>query len=227
MSGASVLFVHGAHFSGWCWMPVIERLARKGIDAAAVELPFVSFADDVSHLRAEVHQRKQHGKLTLVSTSYSGITAAAAGHEADHLMFVAARMPQVNESQSALSPTWGNPEFRACMQPDEHGVMHLLPGAQEFLFHRSPQPLASMAMQRRRTMRSEIPVEPISDPAWIGKPSSYVVCSDDRAVRVDRQRERAALATWSTEIDCDHSPFFSAPDELADFIVTTHTQACL
>jgi hypothetical protein len=113
------------------------------------------------------------------------------------------------------------------MQPDEHGVMHLLPGAQEFLFHRSPQPLASMAMQRRRTMRSEIPVEPISDPAWIGKPSSYVVCSDDRAVRVDRQRERAALATWSTEIDCDHSPFFSAPDELTDFIVTTHTRACL
>lgn len=227
MSGASVLFVHGAHFSGWCWLPVIERLAQRGVHASAVELPFVSFADDVDYLRTVVRQHKQNGKLTLVSTSYSGITAAAGGHEADHLMFVAARMPQVDESQSALSSTWGNPEFRACMQPDEQGVMHLTSGAQGFLFHRSPQSLASMAMERRRPMRSGIPVEPIADPAWIGKPSSYVVCSDDRAVRVDRQRERAALTTWSTEIDCDHSPFFSAPGELTDFIVATHTQACL
>lgn len=226
MSSASVVLVHGAHFSGWCWLPVIERLAARGIDATTVELPFTSFDDDVSYLREAIAKQKAKGRVSLVSTSYSGITAAAAGHEADHLLFVAARMPLAGESQSALSATWGNPAFRACMQTDTQGTTRLAAEAAEFLFNRTPKPLAELAMAYRREMRSGIPTEPINEPAWIGKPTSYVVCLDDQAVRLDRQRERAALATWSIEIDTDHSPFFSAPDELADFIALTHEKAC-
>ena len=33
---------------------------------------------------------------------------------------------------------------------------------------------------------------------------------------------RAGWAKHSIEIDCDHSPFFSAPDALAEFIAETH-----
>jgi pimeloyl-ACP methyl ester carboxylesterase len=226
VSGSSVLFVHGAHFSGWCWSPVIERLDRHGVPSTAVELPFEGFASDVQYLRNEIAARKKHGRVTVVCTSYSGITATAAAHSADHIMYVAARMPKANESQAALSPTWGNPAFRVCMQPDEEGVMHLTAEANTYLFNRSPESLAALAMAYRRPMRSEIPAEPIVDPAWMDIPSSYVVCLDDQAVRVDRQRERAALATWSIEIDADHSPFFSAPDALANFIAETHEKAC-
>lgn len=226
MTASSIVFVHGAHFSGWCWLSVMERLVSRGIATHAVELPFTSFNDDVAYLQGQIHERKQHGKVTLVSTSYSGIAATAAGHEADHLVYVAARMPQAGESQAALSPNWGNPDFRACMQPDAQGTMHLTEAAGEFLFNRSPAALSDLAMRHRRSMRSEIPVAAIDEPAWLGKPSSYVVCLHDRAVRLDRQRERAALATWSTELEADHSPFFSAPDELAAFIATTHEQAC-
>lgn len=226
MSSASVVLVHGAHFSGWCWLPVIERLAAKGIDSLAVELPFTSFDDDVSYLRAAISKQKAKGRVSLVSTSYSGITAAAAGHDADHFVFVAARMPLAGESQAALSATWGNPAFRACMQTDDEGVARLSSDASEFLFNQTPKPLAELAMSYRREMRSGIPAEPINEPAWIGKPTSYVVCLHDQAVRLDRQRERAALATWSTEIDADHSPFFSAPDALTEFIALTHERAC-
>lgn len=225
-SGASVVLVHGAHFSGWCWLPVIERLARRGIHSHAVELPFSSFSDDVACLRSVIREQRTSGPVSLVSTSYSGITAAAAGHEAEHLVFVAARMPQTGESQSELSATWGNPAFRACMQTDSDGVTRLSADARRFLFNRTANPLAELAMSYRREMRSGIPSEPIDRPAWVGKPTSYVVCLDDQAVRVDRQRERAALATWSIEIDCDHSPFFSAPDALTDFIALTHEKTC-
>lgn len=226
MSGSSVVFVHGACFSGWCWLPVIERLAQRSIVSHAVELPFDSLAGDVEYLRRHIATMKNRGKVSVVSTSYSGITASLAGHDADHLLFVAARMPQPGESQTALSASWGNPAFRDCMKFDEHGAMTLSDDADHYLFNRSPRPMAEVAMAYRRSMCSEIPSEPIDNPAWLGKPSSYVVCTDDQAVRVDRQRERAALATWSTELDADHSPFFSAPDELADFIATTHLQAC-
>jgi hypothetical protein len=41
-------------------------------------------------------------------------------------------------------------------------------------------------------------------------------------VNLDQQRLRAGWAKHSVEIDCDHSPFFSAPDETARFIYDTH-----
>ncbi|MGO4750872.1 alpha/beta fold hydrolase, partial [Streptomyces sp. 2MCAF27] len=75
--------------------------------------------------------------------------------------------------------------------------------------------MAELAAQRWRPMTSRVPQPPIIEPAWMSAPSVYVVCTKDRTVRVEAQRECAAHATESIEIDCDHSPFFSAPDRLA------------
>ncbi len=77
-------------------------------------------------------------------------------------------------------------------------------------------------MQRLRPMTSMVPDGPIDDPAWTSVPSAYVVCADDRAVRPESQRERAALVGASVELDTDHSPFLSSPDALADFIADRH-----
>jgi pimeloyl-ACP methyl ester carboxylesterase len=221
MAGTSILFVHGSFFSGWTWVPVIERLSRHGVDCHAIELPFTSLADDVAVVKAKVSELSECG-VTVVSHSYTGITVSAAAQDAQHLVYVAARMPALGESQTELSPKWGNPEFRRCFNFGTDGEMSLTDDATEFLFHRSPESLSRLAMQYRRSMRSEIPAEPMENPAWITVPSSYVVCTDDKAVQLDQQRLRAGWAKHSAEIDCDHSPFFSAPDETADFILETH-----
>ena len=221
MAGTSILFVHGSFFSGWTWVPVIERLSRRGVNCHAIELPFTSLAADVAAVQTKVNELSEHG-VTVVSHSYTGITASAAAHNAQHLVYVAARMPALGESQTELSPKWGNPDFRRCFNFSNDGEMSLTDDATEFLFHRSPESLARLAMQYRRTMRSEIPAEPLENPAWLNIPSSYVVCTDDKAVQLDQQRLRAGWAKHSIEIDCDHSPFFSAPDETADFILETH-----
>jgi pimeloyl-ACP methyl ester carboxylesterase len=221
MAGTSILFVHGSFFSGWTWVPVIERLSRSGVNCHAIELPFTSLADDVALVQAKVNELSKQG-VTVVSHSYTGITVSAAAHNAQHLVYVAARMPALGESQTELSPQWGNPEFRRCFNFSSDGEMSLTDDATEFLFHRSPESLARLAMQYRRTMRSEIPAEPLDNPAWINIPSSYVVCTDDKAVQFDQQRLRASWAKHSVELDCDHSPFFSAPNETAEFILETH-----
>jgi len=221
MAGTSILFVHGSFFSGWTWVPVIERLSRHGVDCHAIELPFTSLADDVAAVKAKVSELSERG-VTVVSHSYTGITVSAAAQDAQHLVYVAARMPALGESQTELSPKWGNPEFRRCFNFGTDGEMSLTDDATEFLFHRSPASLSRLAMQYRRSMRSEIPAEPMENPAWITVPSSYVVCTDDKAVQLDQQRLRAGWAKHSVEIDCDHSPFFSAPDKTADFILETH-----
>lgn len=221
MAGSSILFVHGSFFSAWTWVPVIERLSRRGLECHALELPFTSLADDVAVLRSRVGELSEQG-VTVVSHSYTGITASAAAHAAQHMVFIAARMPASGESQTELSPRWGNPDFRSCLNVSDDGALSLTDDAADFLFHRSPASLARLAMAHRRSMRSEIPAEPMPDPAWLSVPSSYIVCTDDRAVQVGQQRLRASWARHSVELDTDHSPFFSAPDDTADFIHDTH-----
>lgn len=221
MAGTSILFVHGSFFSGWTWVPVIERLSRHGVNCHAIELPFTSLADDVAAVRQKVDELSDCG-VTVVSHSYTGITVSAAAHKAQHLVYIAARMPALGESQTELSSKWGNPDFRSCLNIASNGELSLTEGASEFLFHRSPESLARLAMQYRRPMRSEIPVEPMENPAWLTVPSSYVVCIDDRAVQLEQQRLRASWAKHSVEIDTDHSPFFSAPDDTASFLLETH-----
>ena len=223
MNDSSVLFVHGSFLPSLTWIPVIERLAQHGQDSHTIDLPFTSLADDVEALRNKISDlQKTYGAVSVVGHSYTGITVSAASHAAQHLVFVAARMPALGESQAAISPQWGNPEFRSCLNISADGELSLTEDAERFLFHRSPKALARLAMQHRRPMRSEIPVEPMESPAWLTVPSSYIVCTDDQAVQLDQQRMRAGWAKHSVEIDTDHSPFFSAPQATADFIFETH-----
>jgi hypothetical protein len=203
-------------------VPVIERLNAHDVDVNAIELPLASLGEDADVLRTAIAEASKIGPVTVVCHSYTGITAAVGGHGAQHIVHIAARMPAIGESQSELNKDWGNPEFRSCFEFAEDGTMSLTDGADAFLFNRSPHSLSQYAMNNRRSMKSEIPSVPIKDPAWKSMKSSYLVCTDDRAVKIEQQRMRAAWADFSIEMDCDHSPFFSAPKQTADFILETH-----
>ena len=222
MAESSIGLVHGSFFSSWTWVPVIERLNTHDVDVTAIELPLTSLAEDADVLRTAIAEASKIGPVTVVCHSYTGITAAVGGHGAQHVVHIAARMPAIGESQSELNKDWGNPEFRSCFEFAEDGTMSLTDGADAFLFNRSPHSLSQYAMNNRRSMKSEIPSVPIKDPAWKSMKSSYLVCTDDRAVKIEQQRMRAAWADFSIEMDCDHSPFFSAPKQTADFILETH-----
>ena len=217
---ATIVFVHGSFMTSDCWSPVIERLREFGITCRTIELPFTSLNDDVDVLRRAIHEAKLFGRTIVVCHSYSGITTSIAAHEADYLIYVAARVPQLGESQLGVSNQWGTKEFRACISSLENGASVLGSDAASLLFNRCPRDLVDAAVRRFRPMMSEIPAAPIENPAWMSVPSGYVVCTDDLAVNVDEQRRRAELLHDSIEIDCDHSPFYSAPDELSRAIVS-------
>ena len=222
---STVLFVHGAHLGGWCWLPVMERLAARGIRGEAIDLPFTGYDDDVRCVRAAVEAARAHGAVHVVSHSYAGLPVCAGGHLAAHLTFVASRMPLPGESPAAHSPDWVFEGFQRCMSTDDEGVTTVSKDVRSYFFHRSPASLADFAMDRLRPMRSAVPENPVADPAWWRVPSSYVVCADDRAVRPAAQRDRAARVGASIELDTDHSPFFSNPASLAEFIAAQHDAA--
>jgi hypothetical protein len=203
----------------------MDELARRGIASQAIDLPLTGYGDDVAAVRTAIgvaRARARGGAVHVVGHSYAGLPLAAAGHGADHLTFVAGRLPLPGESPATLTPRWGFPDFRACMRLGEDGVVRLSAGAGRFLFHRTNAALAGYALHHLRPMASTVPDAPLDDPAWRSVPSSYVVCADDRAVRPESQRERAALVGASIELDTDHSPFLSSAAPLADFIAEQH-----
>jgi hypothetical protein len=157
--------------------------------------------------------------VVVVSHSYSGLVAAAGGHGADRLIFVCARLPRPGQSPSALTPRWGFPEFTGGTVVLPDGWFGLSAAARRLLYSGTDAAQAESAMARLRPMRSRVPDDPISEPAWLQVPSSYVVCTGDQVVRPSQQRECAAMVERSIELDCDHSPFYSAPTQLADFIL--------
>ncbi|QNP68672.1 alpha/beta fold hydrolase [Streptomyces roseirectus] len=211
-----VLLVHGAHHGAWCWDEVTPRLRAAGLRARAVDLPLTSCADDTEAVRDAVAEGARHGPVLLVAHSYAGLPVSAGGHGADRLVYVAARMPRPGEPPADLD--WTDPAFRAALHEADDGTLTLLPSARDALYSRTPAPLADRAAARWRPMRSRVPAAPLTDPAWLAVPSAYVVCAADRTVRPEAQRACAAHAVARLELDCDHSPFYSAPGPLAAFL---------
>ena len=219
---STVLFVHGAHLHGWCWLLVMDHLVAEGIDCRSIDLPFTGYADDVACVRGAIASAAEDAAVHVVCHSYGGLPVAEAGHAAAHLTFIAGRLPEAGESPAAVTGEWGFPEFQACMQRGEDDVVHLSAAAGPLMFNRTRASLTALAMDRMRPMQSAVPDAVVADPAWRSVASSYVVCADDRAVRPDAQRARAALVGASIELDADHSPFFSRPRELAALIAERH-----
>jgi len=47
----NVVLVHGAYADGSCWIEVIQRSQRAGLNATAVQNPLTSLADDAAATR--------------------------------------------------------------------------------------------------------------------------------------------------------------------------------
>jgi hypothetical protein len=60
--------------------------------------------------------------------------------------------------------------------------------------------------------------ETVSDGAWHRIASTFVRCTDDRAVAINHQDLMAARCTHVTTIESDHSPFASAVKATADVL---------
>ncbi|HEV2309301.1 MAG TPA: alpha/beta fold hydrolase, partial [Acidimicrobiia bacterium] len=59
---------------------------------------------------------------------------------------------------------------------------------------------------------------PATRAAWRDVPSTYALCTEDRAVPRTLQRAFAARTNHVVEIPAGHSPFFSRPDLVASLL---------
>lgn len=236
-----VVFVHGALvFDGaWWWHRMVEPLAAFGLGSRAVELPSCVASPsasgeappgdmyaDADAVRAVLDEEDE--AVVLVGHSYGGmvITDAASGYEnVEHLVYLTSVMPVRGETLSSLG---GSREPGPWMDPHpEEGTMgikaELVPDAfmqdcdeeavAEALERLTRQPLAAFGQSPRAV-------------AWYEKPSTYVVCAEDRATPPEAQREYAKRAGKVVELPADHHPMLSRPDLLTRVLAEVTATPC-
>lgn len=222
---ATVVLVHGAWHGAWCWDLVVRRLNDAGVPNAVVDNPSVfllksTLHDDADNVRLVLDEID--GPVVLVGHSYGGavITDAGAHGAVEHLVYIAAFALDAGEScmENALVGSLDG-DLLAALRIEDDVLSLDVDGARTAFFDDCADDVAaaSVALLRPQSMAAMTGVP--RSIAWHEKPSTYVVCTEDRAVPADMQRSAAARATTVVDMPTSHSPFLSRPDLVADLLI--------
>ena len=164
--------------------------------------------------------------VVLCGHSYGGMVISQAATEARNvrrLIYLCAFMPAENQSladmdNGQLAP-WITKLADGRTLPD-------LTRAPELFFGDCDSATRTWAI---RQLRPQLPMpflERVARPAWRRIPSTYLVCTQDRAFPPELQRTVfAARATEVVELKSSHSPFLSQPARLAEVLAASLNEA--
>jgi pimeloyl-ACP methyl ester carboxylesterase len=221
---AEVVLVHGAWHGAWCWGLLRELLERRGIKIHAPDLKsggervqgLTDFYTDATAVRQLTDSID--APVILAGHSYGGmvVTEASAGSaNIKHLVMIATVMFDVDEVWKEITMP-----AREWLRATEDGnAIAILDKSRtsELFFNRCKPATAAWASSQLHTyMGIKAVSQRLTRAGWKEIPSTYVACTDDRAMEIRWQRRMAERATHSVELDSDHSPFLCMPDRVAE-----------
>jgi len=231
---ATVVLVHGAWHGAWCWGKVVDGLRAEGVPVVAIDLPgHGASPEPLGDLLADAAALRQTldglDDAVVCGHSYGGavVTEGAADHPAvRHLVFVASfpLAPGESCSESVTLPEPVDLSKLAAAIRDDGGVLTIDPDVAADAFYHDCSPadvelaLRSLGPQRRESLATKV-----RRASWADRPTTYAVCTEDRAVPVRLQRVLAERATEVVEWPTSHSPFLSRP-ELVTSLLTARAR---
>jgi pimeloyl-ACP methyl ester carboxylesterase len=232
---ATVVLVHGAWHGAWCWDRVVPLLREAGVPTVAVDLPghgtsIEPLGDLYTHIAFVRELLEQiDGPIVLCGHSYGGavITEAAAGVDGvRHLVYLCAIVPDVGETlgtvmADTVTAEVGRSELGRAMQTNDDGTLTLDLDASVPVFYAdcAEDDIAAAREQLGEHSGASFG-QPLRAAAWHDIPSTYVVCTEDRAISPAFQRALTTRTTSFVEWPVSHSPFFSRPDLVADLLTS-------
>lgn len=229
-----VVLVHGAWHGAWCWAALQAELDRSGVPSFAIDLPgHGASAEPLGDLHGDAATvasfiDRLGTEVVLVGHSYGGavITEAAlhTAHVGD-LVYLTAFVLDDGEAMTSVAVLADLPPDPEELLPrarsrGDNGTLvldpqaaipalygHCAPEVQQAAAARlCPQPIASF-------------VQPATGAPWRTIPSTYVRCTDDRAIAINHQDAMAARCSTVETLHTDHSPFASMPEQTAALLV--------
>jgi len=227
------VLVHGAYHGGWCFEKVVPLLEAQGHRVVAVDLPGhgnnkvpmadVTLAAYVDHVCSVIQTASE--PVILLGHSLGGMTITQVAEKIPDriawVVYLTAMMPKNGQNRTDLAEHEGPEDMAAKRILSEDGLSvtmsrDVIPPTfyaecpaedVERAFGRLvPQAVEPFQQQARTT------------PERFGTVKrAYIECLRDRAIPIAMQRAMIAAQPCDRvfTIDTDHSPFYSAPDELA------------
>ncbi|MCC8363759.1 alpha/beta hydrolase [Lysobacter sp. A6] len=217
----TVVLVHGAFLDdASSWNKLIPVLEAKGIKTVVVDNPLTSLQDDVDATRRVIDA--QTGPVVLVGHSWGGtvITEAGANAKVKALVYVAGFAPSAGASSRddfkdfPAAPGLANP----VTTPDGYVTLARQTILTDFVQDVPPKDAVVIAASQA-PLRAANYDEHVGTPAWMSKPSWYIVAETDRMFDPDAQRALANKIQANTvSLLSGHVPMLSRPDDVANVI---------
>jgi pimeloyl-ACP methyl ester carboxylesterase len=228
MSLATVLLVHGAFCGDWVYWKLVPALEERGLKWVGADLPScraqdtsVGPLDDVEHVRGLIAETE--GPVVVAGKSYGGtvISGATVGSsKVAHMVYIAAMMPEADELFQQTTGAARTPEFaKGFRRLDDGRVAVDREVGAACAFSQATEEDRDVWRRRGGPMSfGRDPSVSFDRVGWTDIPATYIVCTEDRAIRPSAQRAWAERATTAIERPWDHSPGVSHPGEVADVL---------
>lgn len=232
---STFVLVHGAWHGGWCWHKVAPLLEKMGHRVLAPDMPghgadttpieSVTLDDIVARIHDTIDGAGE--KVVLAGHSYGGaVITQAAERRADkvkHLVYLAAFLLDNGQCVMDLAREDRDNKLNGkVIMSDDEVTATVEPSALRECFYGDCSDAdidyARARLSREATAGFNTPMRTTA--ANFGRlPRSYIECIKDGAISIGLQRRmHAALPARVFTLGTDHSPFFSAPEALADIL---------
>jgi pimeloyl-ACP methyl ester carboxylesterase len=223
--------VHGSTQSPKGWDLLVSQLRLRGHDCVCVDLPTDQPDSSAPAYARAIGAALENSKgAIVVAHSASGLFLPLVPKYAAvaRLVYLAAVIPLPGESfwsQFQRDQEMYRPDFVGKDPTKDEGL------ALQYLFHDCPHSVIQWALTTVRLMfAKQAIIETCPLPKWPDVPSTYVSCSEDRALNPDWWEIAAhkRLGVDPIRIEAGHAPHVSRPVELAtilDLLTTPDTMA--
>lgn len=234
---STYILVHGAYHGGWCYEKVVPLLEAEGHTVIAVDLPGhgdnpvpiedVTLDAYVDHVCDVVAAQEE--PVILLGHSLGGMTITQVAERMpdriDWLVYLTAMLPKNGENRANLADYEDAEPMGAKRVIAEDGLTATMPVEiiPETFYAQCPPEDVARAIERLVPQATN----PIMATAQTTAENfgrikrAYIECLRDRAIPIAMQRAMIAAQPCGKvfTMDTDHSPFYSAPEDLSGHLL--------
>lgn len=212
----TVVLVHGAFADASSWNRVVPVLERWGVHAVTVDAPLTSLADDVAAARRAIDAAP--GKVVLVGHSWGGtvITQVGVDDKVSALVYVAAFAPDVGENTADQGKGFPVPPGLSQLQERDQNLWLSETGVRDDFAPDLSAKAIAQVFDAQRPIRASAFADTVTQAAWRGKPSWYLVSREDRMIAPQLQTATARrIGAEIQSVGAGHVSPLSSPTQVA------------